>query len=428
MEATPHVELHPSQACMVAVRVVKRLRDAGHSAYLVGGCVRDLVLGLDPKDYDVATAARPRQVRKLFAQVIEVGIAFGVVRVRLADDLGAMHEVEVATFRADGEYLDGRRPESVRFTDAKQDVLRRDFTINGLLLDPLDTAHRGQVVDWVGGMDDLRAGQLRAIGDATQRFGEDALRLLRAPRFAARFAMGIEESTRQAIVALAPTLRRVAAERITTEMGLMLTAKSAPLAVELLTNLGLFEALWPTLHAAPRHWQGVAERAERLLTTGPVEFALALANLAYGVEGWLESTECENTLRLSKADRQLALAIHAAVQWSEPLGTPRAGPWQAAEARWLRRKEADRALRLCMAAEPNGIHTQWRAQLADANPEWLWPSEPLTGDELQRRGHRPGPHFKGALAAAEAVRLEGGGQAQALQAAERALAGQTEGG
>ncbi len=424
MEAAGHVELHPSQACAVAVKVVERLRDAGFSAYLVGGCVRDLVLGLEPKDYDVATAARPRQVRRLFSQVIEVGIAFGVVRVRLADELGTMHEVEVATFRADGEYLDGRRPESVRFTDAEQDVLRRDFTINGLLLDPLRGSSTGLVVDWVGGMEDLRLGRLRAIGDARQRFGEDALRLLRAPRFAARFGLRIEEATRQAIVELAPTLRRVAAERITTEMGLMLTAPSARLAVELLQHLGLAAALWPTLDAAPHHWPRAAERAERLRAQGRVDLALALANLAYGVEGWLESSECEATLRLSKAERNMALAIHAAVQWVEPLGPPRPGPWRAAEARWLRRTEADPALRLCMAAEPDGPHAAWRDQLAAAKRRWLWPADPVTGSELQVRGHGPGPHFKIALAAAEAVQLEGGDHAQALDAAELALARQ----
>ncbi|MBI5609999.1 MAG: CCA tRNA nucleotidyltransferase, partial [Deltaproteobacteria bacterium] len=367
---------------------------------------------------------RPRQVRRLFPQVIEVGIAFGVVRVRLPDELGTMHEVEVATFRADGEYLDGRRPESVRFTDAEQDVLRRDFTINGLLLDPLRDRSTGMVVDWVGGMEDLRLGRLRAIGDARLRFGEDALRLLRAPRFAARFGLHIEESTRLAIVELAPTLRRVAAERITTEVGLMLTAPSARLAIELLQGLGLCDALWPTLSAAPHHWPQVAERAERLRATGGVDLPLALANLAYGVAGWLASSECETSLRLSRAERNLALAIHAAAQWVEPLGPPRPGPWHAEEARWLRRSEADAALRLCQAAEPDGPYAAWRTHLAAADPQWLWPQHPVTGDELQRHGHRPGPHFKIALAAAEAVQLEGGGRAQALDAAELALARQ----
>src|SRR5438067_13328797 len=163
--------------------VLRGLREAGHVAYFAGGCVRDVLLGLEPKDYDVATDAHPQKVRSLFRSTAAVGQAFGVILVRLGKSV-----VEVATFRSDGRYVDGRRPEDVRFTTAEEDAKRRDFTINGLFFDPLED----RVIDYVGGQEDLTARRLRAIGDPWQRFEEDHLRLLRAVRFAARFDLEIE--------------------------------------------------------------------------------------------------------------------------------------------------------------------------------------------------------------------------------------------
>src|SRR5690606_33461140 len=157
-----------------ATGIVRRLRDAGHVAYFAGGCVRDELLGLTPKDYDVATDAPPAIVRKLFHNTQAVGAAFGVVLVRIGTS-----QIEVATFRTDGKYEDGRRPESVQFTTAEEDAKRRDFTINGMFLDPLT----GQVIDYVGGQTDLTAKVLRAIGKPDERFAEDHLRMLRAVRF-----------------------------------------------------------------------------------------------------------------------------------------------------------------------------------------------------------------------------------------------------
>jgi poly(A) polymerase len=297
MDAVAHVELPVSSACVAAVEVVRRLRDHGHSAYLVGGCVRDVVLGLAPKDYDVATDARPQQVKQLFRHVVEVGVAFGVVRVRHRVSEGEVHEIEVATFRADGTYLDGRRPSDVRFTDAREDVLRRDFTLNGLLLDPLDGPSRGLVVDWVGGLADLRAGVLRAIGEPQQRFGEDALRLLRAVRFAARFAMAIDPATQLAVRQLAATLQRVSVERISAEVLAMLTAPTAAQALAWLHDLGLAAVLWPQLLARDPQLRGAARRLaalhrdvstpltvfqDALQPAGGVDVALGLAGLADG--------------------------------------------------------------------------------------------------------------------------------------------------
>src|SRR5882724_7855964 len=197
-----------------ALVVLKRLREAGHVAYFAGGCVRDLLLGAEPKDFDVATDAPPSRVQELFRNTQAVGAAFGVILVRQGGS-----QIEVATFRADAGYDDGRHPSKVRFTTAEEDARRRDFTINGLFLDPVG----GQVIDYVRGQDDLRAGVIRAIGNATERFEEDSLRLLRAVRFAARLGFEIEPGTAAAIKAHAPQLKRISPERIADELRVMLT-------------------------------------------------------------------------------------------------------------------------------------------------------------------------------------------------------------
>ncbi|QDU63923.1 tRNA nucleotidyltransferase/poly(A) polymerase [Planctomycetes bacterium Pan216] len=221
--------------------VVQRLRDAGHVALLAGGCVRDLLLGNTPKDYDVATSAHPKQVQRLFRRTIAVGVSFGVIRVLGRDN----RIVEVATFRADLGYSDGRHPDGVRFTDPREDALRRDFTINGMFLDPLSN----EVHDFVGGVDDLRAGVIRAIGDAPTRFEEDKLRLLRAVRFAARFSFNVEEATARAVRAMAGQLNVVSPERILAELRLLLTARSRRQGAGMLRDLCLWDHALPELGA-----------------------------------------------------------------------------------------------------------------------------------------------------------------------------------
>src|SRR5688572_28207686 len=252
---------HPPCRREDALAVVQRLRGAGHVAYFAGGCVRDLLLGLEPKDYDVATDAPPDRVRELFKRTQAVGQAFGVILVRVGRS-----QVEVATFRAEGKYLDGRRPSEVRYTTAEEDANRRDFTINGLFLDPMprapnaaasspspsegegkgegerpanppspgtpgegrgegsspnamtaDSPH-GQVIDFVGGLRDLNDRTLRAIGDPLVRFAEDYLRLLRAVRFAARFSLTIDPATAGAIHKRASLLVGISPERIADEL------------------------------------------------------------------------------------------------------------------------------------------------------------------------------------------------------------------
>ena len=192
-----------------ALGLAKRLAGAGFQAYWVGGCVRDARLGQAPHDYDIATDARPDEIEGLFRKTIPVGKQFGVIMV-----LEAGHEYQVATFRAEAGYTDGRRPGSVRFTDAREDALRRDFTINGLFYDPLaDELH-----DWVGGQVDLETKRIRTIGDPAQRFGEDRLRLLRAVRFAAQLDFAIEPETFAAVQQHAAAIRDVSAERIRDEL------------------------------------------------------------------------------------------------------------------------------------------------------------------------------------------------------------------
>lgn len=224
-----------------AERIIRNLRDRGFQAYLVGGCVRDLLLGRTPKDYDIATDARPEQVMELYPEADRVGAHFGVVLIH-----DSHMAVEVATFRSDSDYQDGRRPERVQFeTDPRQDVLRRDFTINGLLLDT-DT---GAVIDYVGGQADLNAGLVRAIGDPRARFREDHLRLLRAIRFATRLGFSLERDTEAAMAELHSLVKSVSAERVRDELVRILTEGGARTGFELLDRTGLLEVLLPEVAA-----------------------------------------------------------------------------------------------------------------------------------------------------------------------------------
>ncbi len=217
-----------------------KLRDAGHEAWLVGGCVRDRLLGLELKDFDIATDARPERVRELFDDVRLVGAAFGVCMVRVGD-----HSLEVATFRRDGRYTDHRRPESVEYGTLEEDARRRDFTVNALYLDPVADV----LLDPTGGREDLAAGTIRAVGDPATRFGEDALRLLRAVRFAARFGFRIEEGTWAAMCARAETIHHVSPERQRDELTRMLTGPNPSRAFRLMDECGLLAELLPEVAA-----------------------------------------------------------------------------------------------------------------------------------------------------------------------------------
>lgn len=232
--------MRPVTARDAALSLARRLTGAGHTAYLAGGCVRDRLLGREPKDYDIATSATPAQVLALFPGSNEVGAHFGVIIAR-ADG----HQVEIATFRTDGSYRDGRRPESVTFSTPQEDARRRDFTINGLFENPAT----GEVIDFVGGRADLAAGLLRAIGEPAARFGEDALRLLRAVRFATRLGFEIEPLTWQAIRDHAESLRRISPERIRDEFSKIIAAPRRSEGLDLLVRSGLIACFIPEVLA-----------------------------------------------------------------------------------------------------------------------------------------------------------------------------------
>jgi poly(A) polymerase len=243
-----------SPAQLAALRIVVQLRAAGYEAYFAGGCVRDLLLGVPPKDFDIATSAHPEAVLNLFPRTFAVGAHFGVVLV--CDDGpdadGGEIVTEVATFRSDIAYLDGRHPTEVRFSSsAREDVIRRDFTINGMMFDPVLDSQTcnltSAVLDYVGGQNDLRAGIIRAIGEPHRRFEEDKLRMLRAVRFAARFEYAIELETERAIRQLAPGIAQVSRERVRDELTRMLTEGHAHRAFELLDRTGLLHEVLPEL-------------------------------------------------------------------------------------------------------------------------------------------------------------------------------------
>ena len=223
-----------------ATEVTIALQRAGFTAYWAGGCVRDAILTREPKDYDLATNATPDQVRDLFGfkRTIPIGAAFGVITVLGPKSAG---QIEVATFRRDGGYSDGRRPDSVEFTDAREDAIRRDFTINGMFFDPVTE----EVIDFVGGQEDLRRGVIRAIGDPEKRIEEDKLRMLRAVRFAATYQFALDSQTRDAIIRRAVEIKVVSPERIGAEVVRMLGHPTYPIAIEKLLETGLWQHILP---------------------------------------------------------------------------------------------------------------------------------------------------------------------------------------
>jgi poly(A) polymerase len=221
-----------------AVAIVKRLREEGYESYLAGGCVRDFLLNKTPQDYDIATSARPEDVQRIFPRTVPVGAQFGVVLVMLEDQ-----SFEVASFRFDGPYLDGRRPSQVRYGTLQEDILRRDFTINGMVYDPIEN----RVIDLVEGKKDLARRCIRAIGDPRQRFEEDRLRMVRAIRFAASLNFAIDSLTFEAIKQSAAMITQISSERIGEEITRILTEGGARRGFELLDETGLLQILLPEI-------------------------------------------------------------------------------------------------------------------------------------------------------------------------------------
>ncbi len=400
-----------------ALAVVRTLRDAGHVAYFAGGCVRDELLGLTPSDYDVATDAPPQRIAGLFRRTQMVGAAFGVVLVRQGKSA-----VETATFRTDGAYADGRRPDAVRFATAAEDARRRDFTINGLFLDPLD----GSVIDHVGGRADLAARRLRAIGAADERFAEDHLRLLRAVRFAARFGLEVEPQTDAALRRHAGRLARISPERVAEELRRMLTPPTRVAAVDLLRRHGLLDVILRTLPDPPDSPDPAGAGGavfDAMGSTQTIDFPTALAALAVDR---LASDEAsaraavapESVRRIVgglrrglKVSNDEAEAVAGALNGLAVLLDPAGEPREAALKRLLATPAAPAARRLLDALAAGGQFGDradaLRPRLAVYEQTDVAPPPLVTGDDLIAVGLPPGPGFKPRLAAAYDAQLEG---------------------
>lgn len=271
-----------------AIKIIHTLREQGFEALLAGGCVRDRLLGREAKDFDVATSAEPAEVQALFKRTLQVGARFGVVIVMLGKQ-----QVEVATFRIDGSYVDGRRPADVQFTTAQEDAERRDFTINGMFYDPLED----KIIDYVGGQADLQARTIRTIGAPQDRFGEDYLRMLRAVRFAAQLDFTIEAQTLAAIQAGPERIAQISGERISMELQTLLTCNGRVQGIRWLWESGLLAVIFPTLRVSD-YKESLAVLAQ---LRGAVSFPLALAALFVTCDTAAVLTECEK-LKLSRRE------------------------------------------------------------------------------------------------------------------------------
>lgn len=428
-----------SDKAQQAAGIVRELRQAGHAAYLAGGCVRDLVLGREPADYDVATSALPQQVMRLFPQTYAVGAQFGVVLVSVHRDDAAgnrdNYTIEVATFRSDGLYTDGRHPDQVQFShDAQTDVQRRDFTINGLLLDPITQ----EVLDYVGGREDLERKTIRAIGDPGQRLAEDKLRMLRAVRFAARLDYTIEPRTFSAIRVLAPQIHQVSRERIRDEILKMLTEGRARQAFELLDQAHLLEQVLPEIkrmqgveqppefHPEGDVWvhtllllEGLPSKCSKTLALGsllhdvgkPPTFRVAPDRIRFDnhVEvGVKMAEEICRRLRLSKDETEQVCALVANHMRFGDIKRMK----QSTLKRFLRLPEFEEHLELhrldCLSSHRGlALYEFAKEELHRMPVEQIRPRPLITGYDLIRAGYRPGPQFKEILTAVEDAQLEG---------------------
>jgi poly(A) polymerase len=417
----------------LANRICATLRRRGHPAYLVGGCVRDLLLGRDPSDYDISTGARPEQVQELFPRSLAVGAKFGVI---LVVEDGA--QVEVATFRSDVGYTDGRHPDKVVYSDsAKEDVHRRDFTINGLLIDPVTD----EVLDYVDGRADLRRGVVRAIGDPRARFAEDKLRMMRAVRFAARLAFRIDPETLAAAQSLAAQVAQVSPERSRDELTKLLTEGAARPGFELLDETGLLAVLLPDVarmkgveqppqfHPEGDVWIHTRMMLERLLpgcsptlawgvllhdVGKPPTFAPAKGpGTRIRFDGHVEvgarmAERICRELRFSNDDTQQIETLVASHLRFKDVRQMR----QATLKRFVRLPRFEEHLELhrldCLSSHGSlDAYEFVRDFLAKTPPEQVRPPRLVTGEDLKAMGICPGPRFKEILLAVEEAQLDG---------------------
>ncbi|NDQ56034.1 MAG: CCA tRNA nucleotidyltransferase [Acidipila sp.] len=418
----------------LAERICAVLHDAGHQAYFVGGCVRDLLLGIEPADYDVATDAIPQRVQELFPGSFTVGAHFGVIIVR-EDSV----QVEVATFRSDLAYSDGRHPDGVVFSASpEQDAHRRDFTINGLLFDP----RAGEVLDFVGGRVDLQAGIIRAIGEPARRFAEDRLRMLRAVRFAARFGYRVDELTFAAIHQHAASIGQVSAERIRNELTRILTEGGARRGFELLDKTSLLSAVLPEIvrmkgveqppqfHPEGDVWNHTMLMLEKLPPGTPVTLAWGVLLHDVGKPPTFAAPRTpQDRIRFDghvETGIALAAKICARLRFStddtEQIQALIANHMRFIDVHRMRVSTLKRFARLSRFQEEHlelhrldciSSHQQLDSYnfvadfLAKTPPEIVRPARLVTGDDLLLEGLRPGPRFRQILEAVEEAQLEG---------------------
>lgn len=428
--------------------IVTALRTAGHQAYFAGGCVRDLLLGVEPKDFDVATSATPDKVMAMFPKTYSVGAHFGVVLVCTPIESTSEIATEVATFRHDGAYSDGRRPDAVRFsTDPREDVLRRDFTINGMLLDPVIFEQTGDAdvatLDFVGGREDLKAGILSAIGDPALRFAEDKLRMLRGVRFAARLGFEIEPQTMAAIRAAASEIGQVSMERIRDELTLMLTEGHARRAFELLDATGLLAQVLPEvvkMHGVEQPPQFHPEGDVWIHTMLLLEKLPAGASPTLAWGALLHDIGKPATFRSPDPNKpgdrirfdghvevgvRIAQAILSRLRFSnedtEQIIALVKNHMRFGDILQMRESTLKRFLRLPKFDEHLALHWmdassahgdlrlyEFAKRHFEATPiETISPKLLITGKNLIDAGYSPGPQFKAMLEAAEDAQLEG---------------------
>ena len=412
--------------------VARRLGAAGYRALLAGGCVRDRLLGNDPDDYDVATSATPTEVSAIFPKSNLVGAHFGVVIVKHGG-----HQVEVATFRTDGSYLDGRRPDCVEFSTPEEDAKRRDFTINGLFEDPVD----GRVIDYVGGIDDLKSRRLRAIGNPEARFQEDALRLMRAVRFATRLGFEIESETRAALGSCAGLLGKISVERIRDEFSRILTGPDRRRGVELLVDTGLMHHIVPEVydligceqppefHPEGDVYTHTMIMLEMLDPAAPID--LCLATLLHDIGKPATRTVEEDTGRPrfnghDKLGAEMAGSIlrrlrypnevidHASFMVARHMTFMHVRQMRVAKVRRFMgaptfQKEME--LHRVDCASSNGFTDNYeflREKEHEFANEPVLPPPLVTGRDLIERGLKPGPRFREILDHIQTEQLEGG--------------------
>ena len=373
-----------------AMHVAKGLLDSGHETYFAGGCVRDRLLGLEPTDYDIATSARPKTVASLFPHAKGVGAHFGVMLVPSGGRV-----IEVATFRSDGTYEDGRRPSEVSFGTAQADALRRDFTINGLFEHP----ETNVVIDFVGGRDDLEARVLRAIGVAEERIEEDRLRMLRAVRFTARFSLEIDPSTSEAIAARADRLGGVSRERVGHELRRMLGHPTRAMAGSLAESLRLDTSILGTGRSS--------EGLKRL------NFLDDEADWVDGLAAWeLDRGTASDPGSIERLVEALILSNREAEDLHGLLSTRKSilDQWPemtlAARKRLAGRAQFQRALSIAAADQPD-LAVRVGGEFEDFRREGLLPEAFIGGDDLLEAGLQAGPRFKIILEATYDAQLEG---------------------